>query len=89
MTDTNLRILSLQLDTAFFAVSYHRSDWSRAIAAVCRWKELELIDAADQEHLARLILTRASLDGELKRPVQRRPVGVLQRLVAMLCGGKA
>jgi hypothetical protein len=89
MTDTNLRILTHPRDEPHFAISYHRRDWSKAIHAVCRWKELKLIDAAGQEHLAKLILFRASLDGELKRPAVKPRRGVLQRLVEMLCGGKA
>ena len=87
-TDTNIRIASLQLDNEFFAVEYHRRDWSKAIAAVCRWKEQGLIDAADLDHVSRLILTRADWDGELKRPVnppvEAKP-SVLKRLVELFC----
>lgn len=65
-TDTGVRIASLQLDNEFFAVEYHRRDWSKAIAAACRWKEQGLIDAADLDSVSRLILTRADWDGELR-----------------------
>ena len=90
-TDTGVRIISMQLDGQFFAIEYDRHDWSKAIREVCRWKEQGLITADDQQDLARMILTRASMDGELKKlpvaAVKRRPVGVLQKLVAMLTGG--
>jgi hypothetical protein len=84
MTDTNLRILTHPRDEPHFAISYHRRDWSKAIHAVCRWKEQGLISAYDMDYLARQILTRASLDGELRKASQPRPWTFTERLCCLV-----